>query len=252
MQRKLITLFCSVFFAFALWALPTDAFAANTPPVAEPDSYEVHVGVSSLLNPLANDSDADGDDLTITKVGESAIGDVSLFGEKLVSYRSEITGTELITYVVSDGTSAVTSAMTVTVQPLDCTATVTETKTAWEKIQTGSHRLLWNGEPRELVLTGKDPNDPSGNSYLTGFLTESQAYGKILGSIFEPCIFQGGFNLQEDPEKHGIGSFVMEDADKPVFSGNWTCTFGCKERGTWRIEPIPSTNTTIHLPLIAQ
>lgn len=50
------------------------ASAASTPPVTAPDDYSVYVGEIVDLHVLANDSDADGDDLAVCRVSGTTSG----------------------------------------------------------------------------------------------------------------------------------------------------------------------------------
>ncbi|MEO7761557.1 MAG: cadherin-like domain-containing protein, partial [Casimicrobiaceae bacterium] len=69
------------------------------------------------LNVLANDSDPDGDPLTITTVGAPAHGSASIAGNR-ISYTptSGFVGTDTFTYAISDGHGGTASAtVTITV-----------------------------------------------------------------------------------------------------------------------------------------
>lgn len=79
----------------------------NLPPVVTPDSASVGAGATVLIDALANDTDADGDALTITNVinaSTNPVGNVSVAGNK-VSYSAPVTGgdPQTLTYTVSDG-----------------------------------------------------------------------------------------------------------------------------------------------------
>ena len=113
--------------------------AANDPPVAVNDTASVTEGGSvdiaaSAL--LANDSDAEGDDLSVTAVAGAVNGTVTLAEDKAtVTYThdgSETTAASF-TYTVSDGTSTDTATVTIDVTAAndppvatDDTATVEE------------------------------------------------------------------------------------------------------------------------------
>jgi large repetitive protein len=74
----------------------------------------------SAIDVLANDSDADGDDLDITLVTFPVHGDVFTIGGT-VSYRptANFTGTDTFAYSISDGNTSDTATVTVTVSPVN-------------------------------------------------------------------------------------------------------------------------------------
>lgn len=85
---------------------------ANNAPVANNDSVVVTPGTLNFLSPLSNDTDADGDNLTITSssatVGTSLISN----GDKNLDYTSPSTvGTAAIDYTISDGNGGTASAV---------------------------------------------------------------------------------------------------------------------------------------------
>ena len=91
---------------------------ANTAPVANDDSATTTVGQSVTLNSIANDSDADGDTLTITNVSDPANGTAVINGGQIV-YTPDpgFIGTDTFTYTISDGnggTATATETVTVT------------------------------------------------------------------------------------------------------------------------------------------
>ena len=81
----------------------------NNPPIAVDDAVRITAGVATVY-PLANDSDADGDELTITAVSE---GSVTIAGRTLI-VPAGYTGT--FNYTVSDGISTDTADVVVTAQ----------------------------------------------------------------------------------------------------------------------------------------
>ncbi|MFN3806516.1 Ig-like domain-containing protein [Asticcacaulis sp.] len=89
----------------------------NTPPVANADSKQTKMATALTFDPRTNDTDADGNTLTITGVGTAANGTVSYTGTS-VTYtpNAGFAGTDTFTYTISDGqggTSTATVTMTV-------------------------------------------------------------------------------------------------------------------------------------------
>jgi hypothetical protein len=81
----------------------------NRPPVAVTDAVRVKVGRTYRIPVLANDSDPDGDLLTLVKVGKARHGTARRSGSKVV-YRApkSWTGTTTVAYTVRDAAGAIT------------------------------------------------------------------------------------------------------------------------------------------------
>jgi Bacterial Ig domain len=90
----------------------------NLPPVATPDSATTSAGVPITIAVLANDSDPNGDPLTVTAVGGAIGGSAAINGGTTVSFSpaAGFSGTASFTYTISDGRGGTASAgVTVTV-----------------------------------------------------------------------------------------------------------------------------------------
>ena len=91
----------------------------NTAPVAGADSASTSSPVGVTVDLLANDTDADGDPLSVTAVSDPANGTVSLAGAT-ASYTpaADFSGTDSFSYTLSDGKGGMSSALvTVSVAP---------------------------------------------------------------------------------------------------------------------------------------
>ena len=73
----------------------------NRPPVAAADSARVTVGQSVDIDVLANDSDPEGDPITLVDVGEPAVGTAKIVGQA-IRYTAEAgaSGTDSFTYEI--------------------------------------------------------------------------------------------------------------------------------------------------------
>ncbi len=75
----------------------------NTPPIANPSDVEATLGTSILIDALANDTDADGDALTIETAEVTAgTGTASIQDNKILFDPVEV-GTTTVKYSISDG-----------------------------------------------------------------------------------------------------------------------------------------------------
>ncbi|MDA7424467.1 Ig-like domain-containing protein [Thalassococcus lentus] len=94
----------------------------NGPPVAVDDTATTEEGTPVIIaDPAGNDTDPEGDPLTVTEVGDPANGTATLNPDGTVTYTPDpdFTGDDTIPYTVTDGTSTDTGEIVVTVEPED-------------------------------------------------------------------------------------------------------------------------------------
>ena len=99
----------------------------NRPPVAQDDVANTDEDVPVVISVLGNDSDPDGDPLTIAGVTQGAKGGVSI-GSVTVTYtpNHNLNGTDQFTYSISDGLGGTaTATVHVTMNPVNDPPTVT-------------------------------------------------------------------------------------------------------------------------------
>ena len=95
--------------------------AVNDPPVANPSTASTNEDTPVTLTPLTNDTDADGNPLTVTAVSAQN-GTVTIDPDGTVRYvpNPNFNGTDTVTYTISDGQGGTaTSTVTVTVNPVN-------------------------------------------------------------------------------------------------------------------------------------
>ena len=97
----------------------------NTPPVAWDDTARAAFETAKVIDVLANDTDADGDVLTVTVVTTPANGTATITSDAngndtLVTYtpQSGHSGADAFDYTVSDGTDSATASVRVAVNAL--------------------------------------------------------------------------------------------------------------------------------------
>ena len=96
--------------------------AGNRQPVANADTVQTPEDLPLVVDVLANDTDPDGDLLTVTGVGAAAHGAVTLNDDGTVTYTPQpnFNGTDAFTYTASDGRGGSdTATVTVTVTPVN-------------------------------------------------------------------------------------------------------------------------------------
>ena len=90
--------------------------APNQAPHANDDSATTAEGAAVTINVLANDSDADGDPLTITSVSNPAHGSAIIQGQGIrYTPNGGYSGNDSFTYTVSDGSLNDTGTVTIAI-----------------------------------------------------------------------------------------------------------------------------------------
>jgi Bacterial Ig domain/OmpA family len=93
----------------------------NAGPVAVNDNYRVACGSSTSFTVLTNDTDVDGDPLTITSVSTPGKGTAVISGRSIIytPAAGACSGTDTFTYTITDGKNGTSTAtVTVTVDPV--------------------------------------------------------------------------------------------------------------------------------------
>lgn len=140
----------------------------NTPPVAADDAYVTDEGVAVTLDLLGNDTDANGDTLSVTgTTGETGGGMwvVGLDGTGTWTPPAGFTGTATLTYTVSDGKGG-TDTATVEIDVNGRPTAVDDSATTPA------------GTAVSFGVLGND-TDPDGDP-LTASLTVAAAHGSVL------------------------------------------------------------------------
>lgn len=91
---------------------------ANRPPIAAADSTTTTPGTPVVISVLNNDSDPDGDPLTVTSIAQPANGTAVINPDGTITYTPNpgFVGTDTFTYTISDGRGGTaTATITVTV-----------------------------------------------------------------------------------------------------------------------------------------
>jgi hypothetical protein len=124
---------------------------------------------------LANDSDIDGDPLTVASVTQGANGTVVINGDGTVSYTSNVgfSGTDTFTYTVSDGNGGTaTATVTITVWPTQTTSRMTGGGTIENGKGRDAERWTWGFEIRCDASRGNlEYQDHSGGNFHLATLT---------------------------------------------------------------------------------
>ncbi|WP_298303488.1 Ig-like domain-containing protein [uncultured Erythrobacter sp.] len=170
----------------------------NDPPVANPDSATTDEDTPVDINLIANDTDADGDPLTIT-AANAPNGTVVINGDGSVTYTPDpdFNGTDTITYTISDGNGGfATSTATVTVDPVNDApvanpiAPQTNPDSTPVSLDVSGNFSDVDGDDLSFSATGLPPGlsiDANGN--ITGTLDPDASQGGPLGDgVYEVTV----------------------------------------------------------------
>ena len=189
----------------------------NDPPVAQDDSAATNEDTPVVIDVLANDSDANGDALTVVSAGGAANGVVTNNGTD-VTYApdADFNGIDAFTYTVSDGKGGQdTAAVTVSV-----TAVNDPPVAADEAYTVDQDQTLAVNVPGVLGNDSDVDGDP-----LTALLVGDVSHGTLTLNA------DGSFTYTPAPEFHGMDNFTYEANDAVAASTAATVTITVNQTG---------------------
>jgi hypothetical protein len=107
--------------------ISTTVSVTGSKPVPLPDSVSTDEDVAVRLNVVANDSDPDGDAVSVVGVSNAAHGDVAILAGDTLLYTPDpdFFGVDLFTYEISDGTASASAMAQIAVLPVNDPPTIT-------------------------------------------------------------------------------------------------------------------------------
>jgi hypothetical protein len=178
----------------------------NNVPVAIDDVLSVAAGASGSIDVLANDTDADGDALTLVTVDTSAVdgGTVTMAPDGTITYAAApgATGTDTVIYTVADGAGGVTQgSLTITVAgPGSPVALSDDVAVVGGRVTIGAPGVLGNDtDPDGDVLT------------VTAFMPRNAGEAAAGTLTWAP---DGSFTFEAVSGFEGVArwTYVVEDA----------------------------------------
>jgi uncharacterized delta-60 repeat protein len=191
---------------------------ANRPPIAVDDAAVTSEDVAVSISVVANDSDPDGDPLTITSAGGAAHGVTAIGpgGTVLYTPAANYFGADSFTYTVDDGRGETeTAAVSVTIVPANdppLTADDTYTVTAESTLTVAAPGVLVND------------SDPDGDTLSAGLLV-----GPASGTLVLQT--DGSFTYTPPPGFSGTVTFTYRASDGAAVSGAATVTIAVEPGG---------------------
>lgn len=152
----------------------------NRPPSAANDSASTDHNTVELINVLGNDSDPDGDSLTITSVSTADNGSVVVTGDSVrYTPNNGFSGNDSFTYIISDGELTDSARVTVTVAAEETVDPVDENRAP---IGNRDSFSVVSGASIELDLLRND-SDPDRDTLIVTTFTQPQSgtVSKIAG-----------------------------------------------------------------------
>jgi Bacterial Ig domain len=181
--------------------------AINDSPVAGSDAATTRENASITISVLANDSDVEGNLLTVTGVSNPPGGTAAVNANNTITYTADanFNGTDTFTYTLSDGQGGTaTGTVTVTVKDALERVAVLGTHGVW--IQTGAD-----------VLSGDVIANQAG---AAPFLDGGSSEVSIAGTVTTPF----GYDVQGDSVNVASGATVASDAFYNQITGTGTIT----------------------------
>jgi hypothetical protein len=220
-------------FTIILTPAATGEPPVNVEPVAVDDAVSTPVDAAVTVPVLANDSDPNGDPLTVTNLTQPADGAAQVNPNNTVTYTPDagFTGTDSFTYTANDGqadSNVATVTVTVADQPPPPTTPVF--RAAASAIVTGASGTTLTiarpdgVEPGDLLLAQIRHRSTSTLTAPAGWtqvatITRSTAhhgvYYKIAGAS-EPASYGFNQNTNAGRMAGGIGAYLGVDPDAPI------------------------------------
>ncbi len=207
-----------------------DGGPGNAAPVGVADAYDADEG-EALTVPapgvLANDTDADGDDLTATGATQPANGEVTLSANGSFTYTPDagFSGTDTFTYAANDGTVA-SAATTVTI-------TVAEAPVNVAPVGAPDAYSTVEGSALAIAAPGVLANDTDTDGDV---LTATSATQPINGEV--TLAANGSFTYKPDAGFSGKDVFTYRADDGTDASAPATVTITVKAAGDQPGQPV--------------
>jgi VCBS repeat-containing protein len=183
---------------------------ANHTPEAADDARQVSEDMAAMIAVLANDTDEDGDPLSVTSVGTPAHGTAASIANGTIVYTpaANYSGADSFTYTVEDGhggTDTATVTMTITAVNDAPVAASDSYITADDTLLTPATRVVANDSDLD-------------NDSLTAVLVQAPSRGTLTLSA------DGSFTYTPAANANGVDTFTYKVNDGSVDSGPATVT----------------------------
>ncbi|WP_419192642.1 Ig-like domain-containing protein [Kolteria novifilia] len=169
----------------------------NDTPVANDDAATTNEDTPTTIDVLANDTDVDGDPLSVDSFTQPASGSVVLNPDGTFSYTpdSDFHGTDSFTYTVTDGNGGTSTATVgLTVDPVND-----------QPVVSGENVTTNEDAPTTIDVLAND-TDVDGDTLSVDSFTQPASGSVVLNP-------DGTFSYTPDPDFHGTDSFTYTVTD---------------------------------------
>lgn len=183
----------------------------NDAPTLADDSGTLDEDDALTIDVLTNDSDIDGDTLTITGVTQGSVGTVTFDGTTVhYTPNANVHGSDSFTYTVSDGRGGTaTATVTITINPVDDPPTAEP-----ETYTTNEDTTLTVPAASGLLI---NDNDIDGDPLLAELVADP-SHGTLVLNL------DGSFTYTPDADFFGTDSFLYQCCDGDLFTSPITVT----------------------------
>ena len=186
-------------------AVTINVMPVNDAPVVNNDNVNVNAGNSVTIDVLANDTDAEGDTLTVTSVTQGTNGSVTIdavSGKPVYTADAGFSGSDSFTYTISDGNGGTS------------TATVNVTVIGPTNIAPDTDQVIVKGDEDTQIVISLSGNDAGGT--VVGFIIKSlPANGELYSDAVMTTLISVG-DVVAGPV------YFMPDSD---WNGNTSFTY---------------------------
>jgi hypothetical protein len=218
----------------------TDTPTANNTPIATADTLTVdRAGATATVDVLANDTDADGDTLTLQSITTPAHGTAIIVGGKIrYTPPADYSGTVTFDYTTTDGSATATATVTVTVNK------------------------AWDGTPTLLLAGTSSVNipeiamDSDGNAMVVWYMYDGISYYRIYARHYTSLTkswstatpIDNGSNdatdpsVAMDPNGNAMTAWMQTDSNRSIYANHYNAA------GTWEGTTVIETGTQAAFP----
>ena len=183
----------------------------NDAPVAVNDALSMNEDGSLTLNLLGNDSDPDGDTIWLSSLSWPSHGYMERTGNTYTYYPyGNWSGTETLTYSVSDGRATAQATAVITVNP------VNDSPTAWDDWFELANTT--GAESANINVLGNDYDVDTGDVVRTYEIVTAPSYGTATIEVNGTITYTRN---QISPLGNGADSFVYRIIDRETATGDY-------------------------------